>query len=137
MIFAGVQKSFEKKCVRNNLVCSSSILTSEGQNPKTGHWSEPEESLLHPAVSAMWQIPCTRKRGLPPLFSWPEKNSWVVAQQSRACLQCRRPGFSPWVGKIPWRKAWQPSLVFLPRESSWPEEPGGLQSMGLQRARHG
>ena len=23
----------------------------------------------------------------------------------------------PWVGKIPWRKAWQPTLVFLPGES--------------------
>ena len=23
-------------------------------------------------------------------------------------LQCRRPGFDPWVGKIPWRRAWQP-----------------------------
>ena len=23
----------------------------------------------------------------------------------------------PWVGKIPWRRAWQPTLVFLPRES--------------------
>ena len=26
-------------------------------------------------------------------------------------------GFDPWVGKIPWRRAWQPSLVFLPGES--------------------
>ena len=25
----------------------------------------------------------------------------MVAQQSRICLQCRRPGFDPWVGKIP------------------------------------
>ena len=25
--------------------------------------------------------------------------------------------FDPWVGKIPWRRASQPSLVFLPRES--------------------
>ena len=24
--------------------------------------------------------------------------------------------FDPWVGKIPWRRAWQPTLVFLPRE---------------------
>ena len=32
-------------------------------------------------------------------------------------LQCRRPGFIPWVGKIPRRKAWQPTPVFLPRES--------------------
>ena len=26
-------------------------------------------------------------------------------------------GFDPWVRKIPWRRAWQPTLVFLPRES--------------------
>ena len=25
--------------------------------------------------------------------------------------------FNPWVGKIPWRKAWQPTPVFLPREA--------------------
>ena len=26
-------------------------------------------------------------------------------------------GFDPWVGKIPWRRAWQPTLVFVPGES--------------------
>ena len=41
----------------------------------------------------------------------------MVAQQSRICLLCRRPGFDPWVGKMPWRRAWQPTPVFLPRES--------------------
>ena len=25
-------------------------------------------------------------------------------------------GFNPWVGKIPWRREWQPTLVFLPGE---------------------
>ena len=30
--------------------------------------------------------------------------------------QCRRHGFDPWVGKIPWRRAWQPTPVFLPGE---------------------
>ena len=34
--------------------------------------------------------------------------------------------FDPWVGKIPWRRAWQPTPVFLPGESPWTEEPGGL-----------
>ena len=29
---------------------------------------------------------------------------------------CRRPRFDPWVGKIPWRRAWQPAAVFLPGE---------------------
>ena len=35
----------------------------------------------------------------------------------RICLRHRRPGFHPWVGKIPWRRAWQPTPVFLPAES--------------------
>ncbi|CAI9154631.1 unnamed protein product [Rangifer tarandus platyrhynchus] len=28
-----------------------------------------------------------------------------------------RPRFDPWVGKIPWRREWLPTLVFLPGES--------------------
>ena len=32
------------------------------------------------------------------------------------CLQCGRPEFDPWVRKIPWRRNWQPTPVFLPRE---------------------
>ena len=35
----------------------------------------------------------------------------------RICLQGRRPGFDPWVGKIPWRRKWQPTPVFLPGTS--------------------
>ena len=31
--------------------------------------------------------------------------------------QCGRPGFNSWVGKIPWRRTWQLTLVFLPGES--------------------
>ena len=33
------------------------------------------------------------------------------------CLPSRRHGFDPWVGKIPWRRKWQPTPVFLPGES--------------------
>ena len=35
----------------------------------------------------------------------------------RICQQCRRQRFDTWVGKIPWRRAWQPTPVFLPGES--------------------
>jgi len=56
----------------------------------------------------------------------------LMAQSGVSHLQCGRPEFSPWVGKIPWRRAWQPTPVFLPGESPWTEEPGGLQSMGSQ-----
>ena len=46
-------------------------------------------------------------------------------------------GLTPGLGRFPWRRAWQPTLVFLPRESPRTEEPvGGLQSMGLQRVGH-
>ena len=31
----------------------------------------------------------------------------------RIYLQYRRPGFNPWVGKIPWRRELQPTLVLL------------------------
>ena len=36
---------------------------------------------------------------------------------SRVCLQWGRPGFNPWVGKIPWRRKWQPTPAFLPGKS--------------------
>ena len=45
-------------------------------------------------------------------------------------------GSIPGVGKILWRRAWQPTPVFLPGESPWTEEPGRLQSMGSQRLGH-
>jgi len=32
----------------------------------------------------------------------------------------------PPVGKISWRRAWQPTPLFLPGESPWTEEPGGF-----------
>ena len=58
------------------------------------------------------------------------RDFWGGSGGKRIYLQCGRPVFNPWVGKIPWRRAWQPTPVFLPGESPWTEEPGGLQSMG-------
>ena len=42
----------------------------------------------------------------------------------------------PWVGKIPWRRAQQPTPVILAWKILWTEEPGGLQSMRSHRAGH-
>ena len=33
------------------------------------------------------------------------------------CRRQKRQGFDSWVGKMPWRRAWQPTPVFLPGES--------------------
>ena len=70
--------------------------------------------------------------GYPLQYSWAS----LVAQTIKNLPAMRRLGFNPWVGKIPWRRARQPTPVFLPGESLWTEEPGGLQSMGSQRAGH-
>ena len=46
-------------------------------------------------------------------------NTFQVAQWWRIHLQCRnsrRPGFDPWIRKIPWRREWLPTPVFLPGE---------------------
>ena len=40
---------------------------------------------------------------------------WTL-RWKRNCLQCRRPGLNPWVRKIPWRRKWLPTPVFLPGE---------------------
>ena len=33
------------------------------------------------------------------------------------CRRFKRRGFNPWVGKIPWKRSWQPIPIFLPGES--------------------
>ena len=48
-----------------------------------------------------------------------QRASQVCAGKESSC-QCRRHKrlrFNPWVGKIPWRRVWQPTPVFLPGES--------------------
>ena len=42
--------------------------------------------------------------------------SWWLSWQ-RICLQCGRPEFNPWVGKIPWKRKQLPSPVFWPENS--------------------
>ena len=40
----------------------------------------------------------------------------LMAQMVKICLRCGRLGFDLWVRKIPWRREWQPTPVFLPGE---------------------
>ena len=57
----------------------------------------------------------------------------LVVKNLSAYAGDKRCRFDPWAGKTPWRRAWQPTPVFLPGASPWSEEPGGLQFMGPQR----
>ena len=55
-----------------------------------------------------------------------------LSGEESAC-QCRRHRFHPCPGKIPWRRKWQPTPVFLPRKSHGQRS---LVSMGSQRVGH-
>ena len=51
---------------------------------------------------------------------------WHSGKES--VCQCRRHkrfGFNPWVGKIPWRRKWQPTPGLLPGESQGQRNPAG------------
>jgi len=51
---------------------------------------------------------------------------WLSGKES-ACQhrRCRRPGFDPSVGKMSWRRKWQPTPIFLPGESHGWRSLGG------------
>ena len=50
------------------------------------------------------------------------------------CLQCGRPGFDPWVGKIPWRRKWQSTPVLLPGKSHGQRSQVGYSSWGRKES---
>ena len=57
----------------------------------------------------------------------------LLVTQSVKILQCRRPGFDPWVGKIPWRKKWLPTPVFWSGEFRGQRSLAGYSLWGLKR----
>ena len=66
----------------------------------------------------------------------PSKFSGGASDKESTC-QCRRherPGFDPWVGKIPWRRAWQATPVFLPGESHGQRSLVGCSPWGFKES---
>ena len=57
---------------------------------------------------------------------------WWLSGKEYAC-QCRKCLFSPCVGKIPWRREWQPTPVFLPEESHGQGALAGKESDMTER----
>ena len=60
----------------------------------------------------------------------------LAAQKPRICLQCRKPGLNPWVGKNPLEKGIAIHFSILAWRIPWTEEPGKLQFMMYQRVGH-
>ena len=52
------------------------------------------------------------------------------------CRKYKRCEFNPWVGKIPWRRAWQPTPVFLTGEYHGQRSLPGYSPWGRKTIRH-
>ena len=83
-----------------------------------------------PAVTASWDLKRLRCTSVSYGLRSGLASRWLSGKDS-AC-QRRRRRFDPWVGKILWRRKWQPTPVFFPGESPKKEEPSRLQSIGSQ-----
>ena len=59
-----------------------------------------------------------------------------MAQWKRIPLPSRRHWFNPWVGKIPSRRKWQPTQVYLPGKPHGQRSLVGYSACGCQRVRH-
>ena len=69
-------------------------------------------------------------------YKWAAQVALVVKNLPASAGDVKRHGFNPWVRKIPWRRAWQPTAVFLPGDSHGQRSLAGLQSLGSQRVGH-
>ena len=62
---------------------------------------------------------------------------WVSGKESTCqCRKCRWRMFDPWVGMIPWRRKWPPTLVFLPAKSHRQRSLVSCPVHGVCRVRH-
>ena len=84
-------------------------------------WSSPVTGMLVEDVGS-W----VRDEGLD--YSGHGLPRWLSGKES-AC-QCRRCGFHPWVRKIPWRRKWQLTPVFLPGKSHGQRSLAGCSPWG-------
>ena len=108
----------------------------------------------HSSIVA-WRIPGTGEPGgLPSMGSHRVGHDWsnlaaaAAAQQQlylvfpggsrgkESTCQCTRCRFSPWVGKVPWRRKWQPTPVFLPGKSLEQRSLASYSPWGCKRVRH-
>jgi len=61
---------------------------------------------------------------------------WLLSGKEFTCNAedaCGRHGFGPWVRKIPWRRKWQPTSVFLPGNFHEQKNLAGYSPWGHKR----
>ena len=106
-----------------------------------------EKALAPHSSTLAWKIPWMEEPGrLQTMGShrvghdWSDLAAAAMPQQVKTLPAIQRDpgelGSIPGWGQSPGGGKWQPTLVFLPGKIPWTEEPGRLQTLGLQRVKH-
>ena len=105
-------------------VLLQAIIPTQGSNPHLLcllHWQAGALPLAPPgkpvSVCMLVYIACGLSR-------------WLSGKEYTC--QCRRHRFDPWVGKIQWRRKWQPIPVFLPEELHGQRSLAGYSPWGCK-----
>ena len=92
-----------------------------------------EEMATHSSTRA-WRIPGMGELGsLPSMGSHGvghDRSDLAAAAASWQGRRCKKCGFQPWIGKIPWRRKWQPTPVLMPGESHGQRSLAGCSPRG-------
>ena len=103
LVFSLSSFTFIKMLFSSSLICTLRWC----HLPIWGCWYFSQQSWLQLVVHSAQHLTLLyiliSKMGLP---------SWLNGKEPPC--QCRRHGFDPWVGKIPWRRKWHPSSVSSP-----------------------
>ena len=120
----GRLQSMESRRIGHDWVTSLSLFTF--------HFHALEKEMATHSSVLVLRIPGTGEPS-----GVPSMRSHRVGQDWSNLVQCRGPGFNPWVWKISWRRKWQPTPVPLPGKSKGRRSlVGYIQSMGSQRVGH-
>jgi len=61
---------------------------------------------------------------------WASQGKRIWLKGKKICLPSRRHGFDPWVRKVPWRRKWHPTPVFLSGKSHGRSSLAGYSPQG-------
>ena len=69
-------------------------------------------------ITSLWVIPMHQLQACCNLICyWDFPVCATVKESACQCRRHKRHRFNHWFGKIPWRRVWQPTPIFLPGES--------------------
>ena len=93
-----------------------------------------EKAMATHSSTLAWRIPWREEPGRLQSMGWQSQTRLrdFTFSGKESAYPCKRPGMDPWVGKIPWRRKWQPTPVFLPGESHEQRSLAGYSPWGCK-----